>query len=618
MSYSSSLPRNTLFRQIVSAITLAVGVVISLILFWCLGVYMFSFNRILPGVSLNGTSLAGMTVQEAANTINATYSFPQTGHLLLKEEQLSWLVIPSQLGIYLDAQASAKNALAVGRSHSLWQRLSDLFQSTLFGYAASPSFVFDQRVALQYLNGLASQIDQPLKEAGLSIENAEVTVNQGQPGRVLDLAASLGAISQQVEKMQDGVVTLVVSQTEPKVMDVTQQGELAKSILSQSLTLILPDGLSNPAGPWVIAPVDLARLLIFAEGQDGEKISYQVTVNKPLMSAYLKSIEKEINQDPQNTRFIFNDNTHLLDLYQNAVVGRTLNIDSSVSAINDSLLKGEHTVALQLTITQPQVTDTTTGADLGITELVQEYTSYFRGSSDERVQNIKTAAERFKGLLIAPGQVVSMSDILGNISLDNGYAEAPIIYGDQTIAGVGGGVCQVSTTLFRTAFFAGFPINERNAHAYRVGYYEQTASSHDQNLAGLDATVFVPLVDFKFTNDTPYWLLMETYVSTKNYSLTWKFYSTSDGRVVDWNTTGPTDIVDAPDPLYRENPDLAAGVKKQVDYSADGATVTVDRTVTRNGTVIANDHFVTHYQPWQAIWEYGPGTEGIPTPTPTP
>ena len=204
-----------------------------------------------------------------------------------------------------------------------------------------------------------------------------------------------------------------------------------------------------------------------------------------------------------------------------------------------------------------------------------------------------------------------MADALGNISLDNGYAEAPIIFGGQTIQGIGGGVCQVSTTLFRAAFFAGFPIDERHAHAYRVGYYEQRSNgTRDPNLAGLDATVYVPIVDMKFTNDTDHWLLMETYMG--NYSLTWKFYSTSDGRTVEWHSTGVQNIVKAPKDLYRENPDLSKGTIKQVDYSADGADVTVSRTVYINDQVHFSDSFFTRFQPWQAIFEYGPGTEGIP------
>jgi len=170
----------------------------------------------------------------------------------------------------------------------------------------------------------------------------------------------------------------------------------------------------------------------------------------------------------------------------------------------------------------------------------------------------------------------------------------------------------VSTTLFRAAFFAGFPIPERHAHAYRVSYYElRRDGSRDPNLAGLDATVFVPIVDLKFTNDTDHWLLMETYMG-QYQSLTWKFYSTKDGRTVDWQTTGPTNIIPAPEPRYIENPDLEKGELEKVDYAADGAEIRVNRTVSKDDQVHFADSFFTKFQPWQEVWEYGPGTENIP------
>ena len=196
-----------------------------------------------------------------------------------------------------------------------------------------------------------------------------------------------------------------------------------------------------------------------------------------------------------------------------------------------------------------------------------------------------------------------MADHLGDISLDNGYAEALIILGNRTIKGVGGGVCQVSTTLFRAVFFGGYPIVERHPHAYRVGYYEQGTGSPGP---GLDATVFLPLVDFKFTNDTPYWLLMETYIYGNQ--LLWKFYSTSDGRTVEW-TSDTSNKVDAPEDLYRKNSDLPKGKIVQVDYHADGLDVVVYRTVPARRRGLYEDRIKTHYLPWRAIYEYGPGTE---------
>jgi len=245
---------------------------------------------------------------------------------------------------------------------------------------------------------------------------------------------------------------------------------------------------------------------------------------------------------------------------------------------------------------------------------VHQESSYFYGSDQARIHNIETAANQFHGLLVPPGEVFSMASAMGEISLDSGYSEALIIYNGKTIEGVGGGVCQVSTTLFRTAFFTGFPIVERHPHAYRVSYYEKVAGNiRDSNLAGLDATVYIPLVDLKFKNDTPYWLLMETYVNRSANRLTWKFYSTNDGRTMKWTTTGPTNTIEPKKPLYQLNTDLETGEIKQIDWEAEGADITVSRTVSKDGEFFFDDTFFTRYEPWRAVYEYGPGTTGIPT-----
>jgi vancomycin resistance protein YoaR len=258
---------------------------------------------------------------------------------------------------------------------------------------------------------------------------------------------------------------------------------------------------------------------------------------------------------------------------------------------------------------QPQISSTTSGAELGITELLWSETSYFYGSSAERIQNIQAAAARFHGVFVAPGETFSMGETMGDVSLENGFAEALIIFGGRTIKGVGGGVCQVSTTLFRTAFFAGFPIVERYSHAYRVSYYERQPAAVDPRFAGLDATVYFPLVDFKFKNDSPYWILMETYVNVNARTLTWKFYSTKDGRSMTWDTTGRSTWSPRRHLSIEENLELKKNEMKQVDWAANGADVTVTRTVYQNGNVLFQDRVVTHYEPWRAVCEYGPDSK---------
>jgi vancomycin resistance protein YoaR len=565
-------------------------------------------GRIFPGVTVNGVDVGGLAPSAAAARITQQFTFPQSGKILLQDGDQNWLVSPGQLGLYLDPEASALSAYQIGRSGGVFRRLRAQYNAYINGELLSPSLILDERVTYLVLDGLAKQIDKPVVEASLTVQGTEVVVNNGQTGRTLDIAASLALVSAQVQTLRDGVVSLVVLETPPAILDASKQAELARTILSAPLTLSMPEGESG--GPWEIDQQTLASMLTFQRVVDGQSAEYRVGLNNDQLISYLSSLAPDLERNPLNARFIFNDDTGQLEVIQHAIIGRTLDVAASLTAVQEKVGAGEHSVQLQFAYTNPRVTDDMTGAELGVTELVIAETSYFYGSSADRVQNIQAAAASFHGLLVAPGETFSMASQLTDISLENGYAEAVIIVGGRSVKGVGGGVCQVSTTLFRTAFFGGFPVVERHAHAYRVYYYEKVAGNRiDTDLAGLDATVYVPLVDFKFTNDTPYWLLMETYVNPANSSITWKFYSTSDGRTVDWDTTGPTNITPAPDPKYIENPDLAKGEIQQVDWEAEGADVSVKRTVYRNGEVYFEDTFNTHYAAWQAVYEYGPGTD---------
>jgi vancomycin resistance protein YoaR len=588
--------------------------------FLSLGAFVIGFQtwysgRIFPGISVAGVDVGGLSQENAAIKILQTITYPHTGHILFQEKETT-LATPAELGLFLDPDTSAKRAYETGRSGGIFASLSTQFENWFFGVDLPPMMIFDQRMASKYLSAMAQKIDKPTIEANVSLNGTEVVVRSGEIGRFLDIPATLMLLDVQIQSLRDGVVPLIVRETPPEIIDVSKQSELARTILSAPFKLVLPDGQTDNLGPWVFDPPTLAAMLVFEKIETGSKSDIQLTLNSDIMGEYLKNLAPQLEKTPHNARFTFNDQTNQIEVIENSTTGRSLDIDATLKSAQEVLIQGKHNASLKFIFTDPAVTDKMSGKDLGITELVSAQTSYFYGSSADRVKNIKTAAARFHGLLIAPGEVFSMGQAMGDISLDNGYAEALIIVGNQTIKGVGGGVCQVSTTLFRTAFFGGFPIVQRYAHAYRVYYYEKTAGNRiNPDLAGMDATVYFPLVDFKFKNDTPYWILMETYVVPSASSITWKFYSTSDGRTVKWETTGPQDIVPAPEPLYKENPDLASGEIVQMDWAADGADVTVNRTVYRNKDIYLQDTIQTHYAPWQAVFEYGPGTD-IPTPTP--
>ena len=185
---------------------------------------------------MNGVPLGGLTINEAAGEISKAVTFPDKGTILLMTGDKTWAAAPVQLGVYLDPQASAKAAYAVGRKGSILDILAKRLSSFTSISEVFPTFIYDQKASVAFLEQIASQINQPIREANLSLEGTNVIVNQGQPGYQLDFASSLIGISNQVQTMKNGTVQLAVLQTVPTILDASIQGEQAKSLLSQPFT----------------------------------------------------------------------------------------------------------------------------------------------------------------------------------------------------------------------------------------------------------------------------------------------------------------------------------------------------------------------------------------------
>lgn len=271
--------------------------------------------------------------------------------------------------------------------------------------------------------------------------------------------------------------------------------------------------------------------------------------------------------------------------------------EKMISLVNTNKSK-RITLKVPIKILKPKVTNDNVNT-FGIRELIGVGTSLFQHSIENRVYNISLAARRLNGILIAPGEVFSFNKSVGDISSFTGYKQAYVIENGRTVLGDGGGVCQVSTTLFRAVLNAGLPIVERNAHAYRVGYYEQDSGP------GIDATVYSPSVDFKFKNDTKNYILIQSYTDTANFRITFDLFGTKDGREVIVSQPVIMSQTPAPEPLYQDDPTLPKGEVRQVDFSANGASVYFNRTVKKDGKVVIAEKFSSNYRPWRAVFLKG-------------
>ncbi len=579
------------FVIVLGLATLAVVVLLGFIFFQV--VYAF---HVLPNVRVWNVDLSHQSLDEAAANLEQQLAIKFNNTTLeLTDGTQQWLATPVDLGLRLDARATAQNALDVARGDAGRQ-----FDTALGGVNLPPSVVFDPAVAQAFLTRLAQQIDRAPIDAGLQLNALTVITTPSQLGRVLDVTRTLPMLAEAGRALDKTTrLTLPIETLQPTVRDTSAAALRLQNVLNSNLTLDLENPLPGEPTSWDLTPPQLAALITTELAPDGSDIT--IEFNADLLYAGLADLAAQIDRTPEDARFIFNDDTKQLEAIQASKVGRTLNITSTIERMNAALARGERRVKLDVVVQQPDFPDTAKAADLGITQLIATGQTFYAGSSKERMTNIGAATTQFQGVLIKPGETFSFNKYLGDVSLDKGFAEALIIFNGRTVTGVGGGVCQVSTTVFRAAFEAGFPVIERWPHAYRVGWYEKGYGP------GLDATVFSPDVDFRFKNDTPYHLLIEAYANDAAGRLTFKFYSTPDGRQVVVSAPVVENVVPHPPDKYEEDPTLAAGVTKQVDYAVDGADVTVNRTVTLNGQVISQDRVFTRYLPWQAVFMVGTG-----------
>jgi vancomycin resistance protein YoaR len=346
--------------------------------------------------------------------------------------------------------------------------------------------------------------------------------------------------------------------------------------------------------------------LIFQSYLGYVNLSPAYSFSQKKLDRKLDSIYKEINKKPVEAVFNFEDGrvTQFRASENGQQVDKTqLNqiVLSKASLVINNTHQKIVIITIPVKILKPTLT-TDRVNKMGINGLIGTGTSLFAGSIESRIYNVNLAASRINGFLVKPGDTFSFAKAVGDVSNLTGYKQAYVIQNGKTVLGDGGGVCQVSTTLFRAALNAGLPIVERHAHAYRVHYYEEDSAP------GVDATVYVPTVDLKFKNDTGHYILIQSIIDLTQPRLTFMIYGTSDGRVVNQTEPIVSNIRPAPPDKYEDDPTLPVGTVKQVDFAAGGADASFTRTVTRNGEVISQDTFTSHYTPWQAIYLRGTKT----------
>ncbi len=548
-------------------------------------VFAGSPTKIASGVRIDGIDVGGMEATDARKLLERRSSAIAGRTVVFTAAGKRFPIRPAALGVEPDWKAAIEAAQRQGSGFGPLRGFKRL-DVTFFGADVTPRIAV-LNGSLQYELGLiADRVNRPAREAALALRGSKVVVVPAQPGTVLDRAAAADVLVHALAALEKpaGPVALPLRTRQPHVRAAT----LARAAVQARVALSAPVQLVLGQTRWVVRPHRLAQLIqLPAEGRTG------LAIAGPAADDWLRRLGARVEKPPKDAGFaVDGSHVHVVP----AQPGVQLDPLASTDAILKAALRPKLRVARLVVAEEPAKVSTKQAQAMRIRGLVSSYTTEY-GGIPNRIHNVQLVAHLVDDKLIAPDATFSFNGTTGERNAAKGFLEAPVIVNGELTTGLGGGVCQVSTTVFNAAFEAGLKITERTNHALYISHYPQ----------GRDATVNYPDTDLKFVNDTGNWLLLRTFVGSS--SLTVNLYGTPTGRKVE-STTSPLVSHGVP-PVKKEiDPTLKPG-EKVVDYDGVPAMSTsVSRKVySADGKLLYDDTWYSSYRADPKIVRIGPKPE---------
>ncbi|HVB65584.1 MAG TPA: peptidoglycan binding domain-containing protein [Nitrolancea sp.] len=503
------------------------------------------------------------------------------------------------------ANAMVSKPVTLSNHGTTWEISSETLREMLIVDPTSSgtnSVTLSSRALETYVAQIADQVKSTGQNAGVKwdSETNQFVVIKSSDGESLDATATTANIFAALKNGKHDANVAVKSAAAP-VGDADAQDAIARA----QTYIAKPLSLTWDGGHQDLTPGQIASLLTFT-AQPAAKSKIAVGVNPSAMTDLLNALKSnvEVAAKDADLRYIGGAVT----VRTPEQVGKTLNVDESVKAIQAALTGGSATVALVTSPVEPQVT-AAMASSIVIREKLSSGETYYGGSVANRAYNVDLAVQRANGALIPPGGTYSFVNSVGAIDTANGYKVGYGIVATSngsvsTVPSVGGGICQVATTLFHAAFWAGMPIVERNWHLYWIPLYGQAPSG----ITGLDATVDTDVgLDLKFKNTTNDWIAVES--SSNGTNVDFSLWGTSPGWDVKVDKPVVANVVKADTAMqYEKSDQLAAGTSVLVEHAEDGFDATVHRQVLKDGKVIDDLTLKSHYLPSANVTLQGTGT----------
>lgn len=562
--------------------------------------------RVATGVTLQGASMAGLTRAMLSEQIGKRYQQFLDAPVTFVYHEHRWTPKASEIGVSIDIRQTSNELLGLSTGRGLGVQFHNMWAGWWGVLDIGPHIVINEAKLQRYLVSIAHDIDMPVQSPDIAIDDQTGTVQAtpAQAGRYLLINDTVIDTLNAIKTAQSMTVTVRTG----LLNSTADERALIESSNAAKQFLGAPIVLRHNTQTWTWDRDTLTRMIVITRGVD----RVDVAPDRDAIRTEVDKLAQSIDSGSVEPRVRINDG--VATITRAGTDGIRLNRDEAVQRVYDAFFGNSRVVDLPTVTVQPQL-DAASIQSMQFNDILSTGRSSFAGSAAYRITNIVAGATHINGVLIAPGATFSFNTEVGNIDESNGFVQGYAVVGQRSQLEWGGGVCQVSTTLFRAAFYAGLPIREWHAHPFYIKWYDDHAFPTTAG-PGLDATIFTGQLDFQFVNDTEHWIAIETTVDTKKQVLDVQLRGTETGRSV--RVVGPkiTDTTPAPkDPVYVDDPTLPLGTIKQTDKAKDGMSVVVYRIITMNGKELPGEEFTSNFKPWHATFLRGTGSA---TPTPKP
>ena len=605
---STPAPALVLNRHLARLLPRAITGVALLLLALTIGLFAFRAfysERIYPAVTVGDVPVGGLTAGQAQNLLVERAADLEQGTVAFSYAGKTWTPTLAEMGVTLELEQSLAEARALGRNDDARSRLAFTANSLREDQIVALRSMVDENVLNAWFDKVDSDIGAPAVDARIQLSGTQVSIAPEATGIVVDRNTAKAAILGALTSLKP------VSLELPTVID-------RPVIFAADLEQVRSDVENAVSGPvavafesksWSIEAETLVQFLTVDTVLEGNKPIAKLTFNQEALAAALRDrFTPEVDRAPVNAEVRWSDDQGLIATAP-SVTGITLKAPEFAAAVSESFLNGHVNVDIPVVQTAPEI-DSENLAALKINTRLATGDSNYAGGSAERDINIGVGTGLLNGTLVRPGEEFSFNGAVGEITADKGYVESSVVVAERSGKDIGGGICQVSTTVFRAAILAGMPITTWNPHTYRLKGYEADGWG-----PGFDASILQygstpeEWGDFKFENATSGWLLVEAWTEYPRMYV--RIYGENLGHSVEIVDEWQSDPITDNEDIEIVNEGLPPGTVQQIEYPLAGLEAGFTRVVKdANGVEVYNRSFVTKFKGRGNVFEVSPDMKG--------